>query len=442
MADGKLQRVAVLGGTRIPFCRSHTAYADLTNLDMLTTALGGLIDRFALHGAHIDEVVGGAVVTHAKDWNLAREAVIGSALAATTPAITMMQACGTSLQAALQVGAKIATGQIESGIALGSDTTSDAPVVFQRKFAQRLVQVARAKGAGQTLGAFRGFRPGELAPQPPSTSEPRTGLSMGEHAELMAKEWGITRSAQDELAYESHRKAAAAYDEGFMDDLVIPCAGVFRDNNIREDISLKKMAELKPVFDKSGKGTITAANSTPLTDGAATVLLASEDWAAKKGLPVQAFLTLGRTSAVDFVQGEGLLMAPTVAVADLLGKTGLALQDFDYYEIHEAFAAQVLATLKAWASEDYCRGRLGLSKPLGEIGWARLNVKGSSIAFGHPFAATGARILAVMAKLLHSRGGGRGLISVCTAGGMGVAAILEGVKTFAPEPGIKAMDAP
>ena len=442
MAEGKMRRVAVLGGVRIPFCRSHTAYADLTNLDMLTTALGGLIDRFTLHGAHIDEVVGGAVVTHAKDWNLAREAVIGSALAPTTPAITMMQACGTSLQAALQLGAKIATGQIESGIALGSDTTSDAPVVFQRKFAQRLVHASRARGFGQKAGAFKGFRPGELAPQPPSTSEPRTGLSMGEHAELMAKEWGISREAQDQLAYESHFRAAAAYDEGFMDDLVLPCAGVFRDNNIREDISLKKMAELKPVFDKSGKGTITAANSTPLTDGAATVLLASEDWAAKKGLPVQAFLTLGRTSAVDFVQGEGLLMAPTVAVSDLLRQTGLALQDFDYYEIHEAFAAQVLATLKAWKSEEYCRRRLGLSKSLGEIDRAKLNVKGSSIAFGHPFAATGARILAVTAKLLHNWGSGRGLISVCTAGGMGVAAILEGVGTLAPEPGKKATDAP
>ncbi|MET0156458.1 MAG: acetyl-CoA C-acetyltransferase [Methyloceanibacter sp.] len=425
MADGKLQRVAVLGGTRIPFCRSHTAYADLTNLDMLTTALGGLIDRFALHGAHIDEVVGGAVVTHAKDWNLAREAVIGSALAPTTPAITMMQACGTSLQAALQVGAKIATGQIESGIALGSDTTSDAPVVFQRKFAQRLVQVARAKGAGQTLGAFRGFRPGELAPQPPSTSEPRTGLSMGEHAELMAKEWGITREAEDLLAYESHEKATLAYDQGFMDDLVVPCAGVFRDNNLREDISLEKMAELKPVFDRAN-GTLTAANSTPLTDGAATVLLASEEWAAKRGIPVQAYLTLGRTAAVDYVAGEGLLMAPTVAVSDLLKESGLSLQDFDYYEIHEAFAAQVLATLKSWESEEYCRTRLGRDRALGAIDRSKLNVKGSSIAFGHPFAATGARILAVLGKLLHTQGGQRGLISVCTAGGMGVAAILEG----------------
>ncbi|HET9273208.1 MAG TPA: acetyl-CoA C-acetyltransferase, partial [Methyloceanibacter sp.] len=414
MTEASMRRVAVLGGSRIPFCRSHTAYAELTNLDMLIAALGGLVDRFSLHGAHIDEVVGGAVVTHAKDWNLAREAVIGSALAPTTPGITMMQACGTSLQGSLGLAAKIATGQIESGIALGTDTTSDAPVVLQRKFAQRLIKASRARGFGQKAAVFKGFAPGELAPQPPSTSEPRTGLSMGEHCELMAKEWRITREDQDLLAYQSHKKAAAAYDEGFMDDLVVPCAGVYRDNNIREDISLEKMAELKPVFDRSGSGTITAANSTPLTDGAATVLLASEEWAKSRGIPVQAYLTVGRTSAVDFVQGEGLLMAPTVAVSDLLRQTGVALQDFDYYEIHEAFAAQVLATLKAWESEDYCRRRLGREQPLGPIDRGKLNVKGSSIAFGHPFAATGARILAVLAKLLHSQGGRRGLISVCT----------------------------
>jgi acetyl-CoA C-acetyltransferase len=426
MREQEMRRVAVLGGVRIPFCRSHTAYAELSNLDMLTAALTGLIDRFSLHGARIDEVVGGAVVTHAKDWNLAREAVIGSALAATTPAITMMQACGTSLQGALGLGAKIATGQIESGIALGSDTTSDAPIVFKRSFAQRLVQLSRARSFGEKLAVFKGFTPTELAPQPPSTSEPRTGLSMGEHCELMAKEWRITREAQDLLAYESHKKAAAAYDQGFMDDLVVPCAGVFRDNNLREDISLQKMAELKPVFDPAG-GTITAANSTPLTDGAATVLLASEEWAAKRNIPVQAHLTLGRAAAVDYVAGEGLLMAPTFAVSDLLKENGLTLQHFDFYEIHEAFAAQVLATLKAWESEEYCRNRLGRDRPLGSINRAKLNVKGSSIAFGHPFAATGARILAVLAKLLHTEGGQRGLISVCTAGGMGVAAILEGV---------------
>jgi acetyl-CoA C-acetyltransferase len=425
MTEQGMRRVAVLGGVRIPFCRSYTAYAELSNLDMLTAALAGLIERFSLHGAHIDEVVGGAVVTHAKDWNLAREAVIGSALSPTTPAITMMQACGTSLQGALQLGAKIATGQIECGIALGTDTTSDAPIVFKRSFAQRLVQLSRAKSLGEKFAVFKGFSPAELAPQPPSTAEPRTGLSMGEHCELMAKEWGITREAEDLLAYESHRKAAAAYDEGFMDDLVIPCAGVFRDNNIREGISLAKMAELKPAFDRGSGGTITAANSTPLTDGASTVLLASEEWAAKHNISVQAYLTLGRTAAVDFVAGEGLLMAPTVAVNELLKQSGLALQDFDYYEIHEAFAAQVLATLKAWESEDYCRRRLGRSEPLGSIDRAKLNVKGSSIAFGHPFAATGARILAVLAKLLHSEGGQRGLISVCTAGGMGVVAILE-----------------
>lgn len=427
MKEMNLRRVAVLGGVRTPFCRSHTAFAELSNLSMLTTALTGLAERFSLEGSHIDEVVGGAVVTHAKDWNLAREAVIGSPLAATTPGITMMQACGTSLQGALGLAAKIASGQIECGIAMGTDTTSDAPIVFQKKFAKRLIEASRAKSWSERLSAFRGMSPGELAPVPPDTREPRTGLGMGEHCELMAKEWGITREDQDLLAFESHRKAEAAYDEGFMDDLVIPCAGVFKDNNIREEISLEKMAELKPVFDKKS-GTITAANSTPLTDGAATVLLASEEWSVSKGIPIQAYLTLGRTSAVDYVEGEGLLMAPTVAVSDLLQQAGLALQDFDYYEVHEAFAAQVLATLKAWESVDYCRERLGREEPLGSIDRSKLNVAGSSIAIGHPFAATGARILAVLAKLLHNRGGKKGLISVCTAGGMGVAAILEGVE--------------
>jgi acetyl-CoA C-acetyltransferase len=427
MTQMPMRRVAVLGGMRIPFCRSHTAYAELSNLDMLTAALCGLADRFGLAGAHIDEVVGGAVITHAKDWNLAREAVIGSSLARTTPGITMMQACGTSLQAALGLAAKIATGQIESGIAMGSDTTSDAPIVFQKEFAKRLGKASRAKSLCQRVGAFKGMAPGELAPLPPDTREPRTGLGMGEHCELMAKEWGISRQDQDILAFESHCKAAAAYDEGFMDDLVVPNAGLFGDNNIREDASLERLAELKPVFDKSG-GTITAGNSTPLTDGAATVLLASEKWAKSKEIPIQAYLTLGRTSAVDYVEGEGLLMAPTVAVSELLDQAGLALQEFDYYEIHEAFAAQVLATLKAWESEAYCRDRLGRNAPLGTIDQAKMNVKGSSIAFGHPFAATGARILSVLAKLLHSGCGQRGLISVCTAGGMGVAAILEGVE--------------
>ncbi|XSG82788.1 MAG: acetyl-CoA C-acetyltransferase [Methyloligella sp. ZOD6] len=426
-----LRKVAIVGGSRIPFCRSHTAYADLTNLDMLGAALGGLVDRFALHGLHIGEVVGGAVVTHAKDWNLAREAVIGSELSPTTPAVTMMQACGTSLQAALGLAGKIATGQIESGIAMGSDTTSDAPIVFHRKFAQRLIGLSRAKKIGDKFGAFKGFSPAELAPQPPNTAEPRTGLTMGEHCELMAKRWGISRKDQDLLAFESHKKAAAAYDEGFMDDLVVPCAGVFRDNNIREDISLEKIAELKPVFDKAN-GTITAANSTPLTDGASTVLLASEDWAAKHDLPVLAYLSTGRTAAVDFVAGEGLLMAPTIAVSELLSDAGLALQDFDFYEIHEAFAAQVLATLAAWESEDYCRERLGRDAALGTIDRAKLNVKGSSIAIGHPFAATGGRIIPVLAKLLSQNGRRRGLISVCTAGGMGVAAILEGANVDKP----------
>jgi acetyl-CoA C-acetyltransferase len=422
-----LRRVAVIGGVRIPFCRSNTLYADKSNLEMLVAVLDALADRYKLAGVHIDEAVGGAVVTHSKDWNLAREAVLGSGLAPTTPGITMQQACGTSLQAALGIAAKIATGQIDNGIAMGSDTTSDAPIVFKEKFAHRLVQAQQSRTAVDRLKAFKGFSPTELAPQPPSVAEPRTGLSMGQHAELMAQEWHVSRAAQDQLAFESHKKAVEAYRSGYMDDLVVPFAGVFRDNNMREDISLEKMASLKTSFEKSERGTLTAANSTPLTDGAACVLLASEEWATRRGLPVEAYLVDGQTTALDFVGGEGLLMAPTIAVSRLLERTGLKLQDFDFYEIHEAFAAQVLATLKAWEDPGYCKTHLGRDEPLGSIDRSRLNVHGSSLAFGHPFAATGARILANLAKLLAEHGG-RGLISICTAGGMGVAAILEGRK--------------
>ena len=425
--DKTLRRVAVIGGVRIPFCRSNTFYADQSNLEMLTATLNGLVDKYHLAGVHIDEAVGGAVVSHSKDWNLAREAVLGTKLARTTPGVTIQQACGTSLQAAAMIGAKIATGESESGIAMGSDTTSDAPIVFKQKFAHRLVEAQNAKSFGQRLSAFKGFSPAELAPQPPNVGEPRTGLSMGQHAELMAQEWKISRADQDQLAFESHKKAAEAYRSGYMDDLIVPFAGVFRDNNLREDISLDKIAQLKAAFDKSERGTLTAANSTPLTDGAAAVLLASEDWAAKRALPVQAYLTYSQTSANNFVEGEGLLMAPTIAVSRMLERAQLKLQDFDFYEIHEAFAAQVLATLKAFEDPAYCKKVLGRDAPLGPIDRAKLNVKGSSLAFGHPFAATGARIVANLAKLL-SEHGGRGLISVCTAGGMGVAAIMESRK--------------
>lgn len=422
-----LRRVAVIGGIRIPFCRSNTLYADLSNLEMLVTALNGLADRYQLAGAHVDEVVGGAVVTHSRDWNIAREAVIGSKLAPSTPGITLIQACGTSLQAAMGIAAKIAVGEIECGIGMGSDTTSDAPIVVSRKLSQRLVQAQQAKSFGQKAAAFKGFSPGELAPQAPSVAEPRTGLTMGQHTELMAQEWQISRQEQDQLAYESHKKAAEAYRSGYMDDLLVPCAGVFRDNNLREDISIERLASLKPAFDRTGKGTLTAGNSTPLTDGAATVLLASEDWAARRGLPIQAWLTYSQTSANDFVAGDGLLLAPTIAVSRMLDRAGLKLQDFDFYEIHEAFAAQVLATLKAWEDRGYCKRVLGKDEPLGSIDRTKINVKGSSLAVGHPFAATGARIMGNLAKLL-SQNRGRGLISICTAGGMGVAAILESAK--------------
>ena len=422
-----IRKVAVVSGTRIPFCRSNTLYADLSNLEMLTAALQGLVDRFGLAGVHVDEVVGGAVISHSRDWNLAREAVLGTKLAPTTPGVTLIQACGTSLQAAMGIAAKIAVGEIDSGIACGSDTTSDAPIVVSKPLAKRLVAAQQGRSFGQKLGAFKGFSPRELMPLPPSVAEPRTGLSMGEHAELMAQHWGITRQAQDQLAYESHMKAAEAYRTGYFDDLIVPCAGVFRDNNLRPDMSLDKIATLKTAFDKTERGTLTAANSTPLTDGASAVLLASEDWARARGLPILAYLTHSQTSAVDFVAGEGLLIAPTIAVSRLLDRAGLTLQEFDFYEIHEAFAAQVLATLKAWEDPAYCKSRLGKDAPLGAIDPAKMNVKGSSLAVGHPFAATGGRITGLLAKLLAEKGG-RGLISICTAGGMGVAAIMESAR--------------
>lgn len=422
-----LRRVAVIGGVRTPFCKRLTAYAELTNLDLLTAALNGLVEKYNLAGQHIDEVVGGAVVTHSKDFNLTREAVIATKLARTTPGITLTQACGTSLQAALGSAAKIATGQIECAIACGADSVSDAPVTVQRKLAQRLAAVQSAKTFAEKAKLFaKGFSPSELMPVPPANAEPRTGLSMGQHCELMAQEFHIPRTEQDQLAYESHKNAAAAYEEGFLDDLIVPCAGVFRDNILRPDIDLANLATLKTAFEKSERGTLTAANSTPLTDGAAAVLIASEEWAERHGLVPQAYIVHGAHAGIDFVGGRGLLMAPTIAVSRLLDRAGLTLQDFDFYEIHEAFAAQVLATLKAWESPEFCRDVLGKEAPLGAIDTARLNVKGSSIAFGHPFAATGARIVGALSKLLSMNGGGRGLISICTAGGMGVAAILEG----------------
>jgi acetyl-CoA C-acetyltransferase len=421
------QRVAILGGTRIPFCRNNTAYTDVGNFGMSVKTLGALVEKFDLHGVELGEVAWGAVIKHASDWNLAREATLSSGLAPTTPGITTARACGTSLDNAMIIGNKIATGQIDAGIAGGSDTTSDVPIVYGRALQQRLLSVNRAKTPVDRIkAAFRGFSFGELKPSFPGVAEPRTGMSMGDHCELMAKQWHIAREDQDKLALSSHQKAAAAYDRGFFKDLVVPFRGLERDGFLRADTTMEKLGALKPAFDKtSGQGTLTAGNSTGLSDGASAVLLASEAWAAKRNVKPQAYLTGAQVAAVDFVHGEGLLMAPTIAVPRMLAAAGLTLQDFDFFEIHEAFAAQVLCTLRAWESADYCKNRLGLDKPFGSIDPAKLNVNGSSLALGHPFAATGTRIVATLAKMLEEKGSGRGLISICTAGGMGVTAIVE-----------------
>jgi acetyl-CoA C-acetyltransferase len=422
----EVRKVAIVGSARIPFARGNTAYADETNHTMLRTALAGLVDKFGLKGEKIDEVMAGAVIGHSRDFNLAREASIDAGFSPRTPGTTMQIACGTSLQAALTLAAKIASGEIDSGIAAGADSVSDSPIVFGNKFQRRLLDVNKAKSGGEKFKAFKGFSLGELTPVAPSVNEPRTGLSMGQHCELMAREWGITRESQDVLAVASHRNAAKAYDEGFHDDLLVPCAGLVRDNNVRPDANVEKMATLKPAFDKaSGHGTLTAGNSTPLTDGASAVLLASEDWAKARGLPILGYLTTGRVAGNDFAHGEGLLMAPTIAVSEMLARHELSFDDFDYFELHEAFAAQVLCTLKAWNDADYCKNVLGRDAVLGPVDPDKINVKGSSLAYGHPFAATGARILGLTAKLLATGQGKRALISVCTAGGMGVAAIVE-----------------
>ena len=419
------RKVAILGGARIPFARNNTAYVTRSNQDMLTAALKGLVDKFQLHGERLGEVAAGAVLKHSRDFNLARESTISSGLSAGTPAYDLQQACGTSLETAITVGSKIALGEIECGIAGGVDTASDAPIGVSEGLRHVLLEANRAKTGAQRLKALSKFRPRDLVPLIPGINEPRTRLSMGAHTEIMAKEWGIRREDQDQLALESHQKAAKAYDEGFHPKLIVPYSGLERDNNLRADTTLEKLAKLKPAFDRKN-GTLTAGNSTPLTDGASAVLLASEDWAKAHGLKPQAHLVSYETAAVDFFdKKEGLLMAPTYAVPRMLARNGLKLQDFDFYEIHEAFAAQVLCTLKAWEDPKYCKDKLGLSKPLGSIDRAKLNIKGSSLAMGHPFAATGGRILATLAKILHENGGGRGLISICTAGGMGVTAILE-----------------
>lgn len=421
------RRVAILGGIRIPFCRNNTAYYDLGNLGLSTLVLGGLVEKFQLQGQTLGEVAMGAVLKHSSDFNLAREATLSSGLSPYTPGITITRACGTGLDALITVANKIALGQIEAGIGGGSDTTSDVPIAVNKKLRRRLLDLNRARSLGERIkAALKGFSFGEFKPEFPGVAEPRTGKSMGQSCEDMAKQWQIPREAQDQLAFESHQKAATAYERGFYSDLVMPIRGLERDNILRPDTSLEKLATLKPAFDKrSGKGTLTAGNSTNLSDGASAALLSSEDWAKANGKEIQAYLVDAQVAAVDFVGGDGLLMAPAWAVAQLLKRNNLKLQDFDFYEIHEAFAAQVLCTLKAWESEEFCKTKLGLDGALGRIDRSKLNVVGSSLALGHPFAATGARIVATAAKLLKEKGQGRALISICTAGGMGVAAIVE-----------------
>ncbi len=424
----QVRQAVVIGGNRIPFARTGGAYTYSSNQDMLTAALDGLIARFGLQGERMGAVAAGAVLKHSRDFNLTREVVLGSALSAHTPAYDVQQACATGLEAVVGIANKIKLGMIESGIAGGVDSASDAPIAVSEGFRRVLLDLSRAKTTGQKLQAVRKLRPSDLAPNAPGTGEPRTGLSMGEHQALTTAHWEITRQAQDELALASHKNLAAAYERGFFDDLMTPYRGLSKDSNMRGDTSLEKLAKLKPAFGKNlgDQATMTAGNSTPLTDGASTVLLGSEDYARKHDLPMLANVVDAEAAAVDFVHGEeGLLMAPVYAVPRLLERNGLSFADFDFFEIHEAFAGTVLSSIKAWENEEFCRTRLGLDGALGSVDRDKLNINGSSLAAGHPFAATGGRIVASLAKMLHEKGSGRGLVSVCAAGGQGVVAILE-----------------
>lgn len=419
------RKVAILAGVRTPFVKSHTNYLNKTNQELLSAAVNELVNKTHLEGRILGDFIAGAVMNHPLDWNLAREVVLGSALSADTPGMNIQRACGTGLEAANLIALKIAGGQIEVGVSGGTDTNSDVPLIGNRKLTQFLLRFKNAKNFKEKLKVLAQFRFGLLKPQLPTVREPRTGLSMGEHCELMVKEWKISREEQDELAYRSHQNAVKAYDEGFYDDLIADIDGLKRDTITRQETSIEKLAKLKPAFDKSEQGTLTAGNSTPLTDGASAVLLSTPEWAKKHELEVLAYFTDCEVAAVDFVHGAGLLMAPAIAVSRLLARNNLTLQDFDYYEIHEAFAGQVLCTLKAWESPDYCKEILRRDKPLGSIDQEKMNIKGGSLALGHPFAATGGRLIANAAAILKEKGKGRILLSVCTAGGMGVAAIIE-----------------
>lgn len=419
------RKVAIIGGTRIPFVRSFREYARTTNQEMLTAVVQGLVIKYGLRGKRLGDVSLGAVMKSSIEWNLAREVVLGTELDPHTPAFNVQRACGTSLEAINLIALKIAAGQMESGVGAGSDTNSDLPIMLKREFSWKLVDINNAKSLMERIAKILSIRPRDLQPAYPGIVEPRTGLSMGQHTEKMVKEWNVTRQEQDQLAYESHMKAAQAYQDGFYDDLVIPFKGVTKDSIVRADTTIEKLSKLKPAFDKTPAGTLTAGNSTTFSDGASAVLLASEDFARQNNLSPLAYFVDAEQAAVDYVQGAGLLMAPTIAVSRLLERNKLTLQDFDFYEIHEAFAGQVLCTLKAWQDEAYCRKVLGREKPLGSIDRSKMNVKGGSVAVGHPFGATGARIVGTLAKLLHEKGSGRGLISICTGGGMGVAAIVQ-----------------
>ncbi len=419
--------VIVCGGQRTPFVKSMTAYSGVSTQDMMTATLQALVIKMKLEGKLLGDVAVGGVMIPPGNWNLGREIVLGTGLDPRTPGYNVQRACGTSLETINQIALKISSGQMQWGIGGGVDTNSDISVLFPRSFAQKIIALNQSKSTMDKIKSALGFSFKDFKPQFPAVMEPRTSKSMGQHCEMMVQEWKISREDQDQLSFESHQKGAAAVEAGFHNQMIFEFQGVKKDLILRKETTIEKLAKLKPVFDTSGAGTLTAGNSTALTDGASAVLLASRKKAESEKLPMLAKFVDCEVAALDFVHGEGLLIAPALAVSRLLERNNLKLQDFDYYEIHEAFAGQVLCTLKAWDDESYCKRVLGRNEKMGVIDRSKMNIKGGSLAIGHPFGATGGRIVANLAHILKEKGKGRGLISICTAGGMGIAAIMESI---------------
>ncbi|MEM9188659.1 MAG: acetyl-CoA C-acyltransferase FadI [Myxococcota bacterium] len=427
--NGNGKRVAVVAGLRTPFAKQGTAYKDVSALDLGKLAVTELLQRTGVEPSEIGQVVYGQVVPSLSGPNIAREIVLGTGMPQDIEAYSVSRACATSYQSTVNVAESILAGSVDCGIAGGSDSASDVPIAVSKKLADALVTASKARTLPDRLRAFKNLKPKDLIPVPPALKEMSTGLTMGESAEKMAKENGISRADQDAYAHRSHTRTAKAWNDGRFADEVMTVyvppkykGSIGEDNLVRKDSTLEGYEKLRPVFDRK-HGSVTAGNSSPLTDGASALLLMREDKAKALGFDVLGFIRSYSFAALD-PRGQ-LLMGPSYATPIALDRAGIELSDIDLVDMHEAFAAQILSNTQAFESDAFAREKLGRKKRIGEIDWDKFNVNGGSIAIGHPFAATGARQITQTLHELKRRGGGLGLVTACAAGGLGAAMVLE-----------------